>query len=213
MLCPRGHNVSISYGKWRQHQDCEICNNAQLPKKLVHNPSPRTVDSFRVLALDDATGTTGFSIYENGVLINYGHIIRTQRTAIQRISAVRRWLMYMIEVWQPDLVGIQDIQLQYNKIRNVQSFKVLAQLQGALLITLHDLGIGYEVVPSVRWRSHCRFQSKTSSDQKREAQRKVENWFRIKATQDEADAICIGKFLADTATQDIVGWEDQEDYD
>lgn len=52
------------------------------------------------------------------------------------------------------------------------------------------------VVHSATWRSDCQFTTKTRTDQKREAQKLVYKWYQADATQDEADAICIGRYLA-----------------
>ena len=66
----------------------------------------------RVLALDQATNVSGWSIYDNKELIAYGKVEFTQTNTIERISKVRQWLINMIENWKPDKIALEDIQLQ-----------------------------------------------------------------------------------------------------
>ncbi len=115
---------------------------------------------------------------------------------IKRMSGMRQWLLSAIRNWKPDVVGIEDIQLQKGPNGNVSMFKTQAQLQGALLVTLEEEKIEKVVVHSATWRSNCQFTTKTRADQKREAQKLVYKWYQADATQDEADAICIGRYLA-----------------
>lgn len=169
-----------------------MCEKIFAAAALTSKIPRKAAGTRRVIALDDATGTTGFSVFDNDKLIHYGKVTMNETDPIQRIASVRQWMLSLIENWKPDIVAIEDIQLQQGKFENVKTFKVLAQLQGTLLVSLYEAGVEYLVVPPATWRSTCHITSRTRSDQKREAQKKVEEWYDIKATQDEADAICIG---------------------
>lgn len=104
----------------------------------------------------------------------------------------------MIENWKPNLVALEDIQLQKGEYgeNNVVTFKKLAHLQGVLKNYLYENGIPYIVVPPATWRNHSNVLGKTRTDRKRSAQLKVESLFDIKATQDEADAILLTRYAA-----------------
>ena len=132
---------------------------------------------------------------------------------IERIVGVRQWLISMITNWNPDIVSIEDIQLQQGRFENVKTFKVLAQLQGTLLSTLFEEKVESLVVPPATWRSTCGITARTRSDQKRQAQQKVLEWYDIKATQDEADAICIGYHTAIKHLKNnyMINWEESND--
>jgi len=187
-----------------------MCDKSLIVKNLSKGIPRKAAGTTRVLALDDATGTTGYSILDGNNLIHYGKISMTETDPIQRITSVRQWLVSMLENWKPDIVAIEDIQLQQGKFENVKTFKVLAQLQGTLLVTLCENKVDYLVVPPATWRATCGIKSRTRADQKREAQKKVEEWYDIKATQDEADAICIGYHTAKKYLKNnyMISWGD-----
>lgn len=104
----------------------------------------------------------------------------------------------MIDKWQPDFITIEDIQLQRanGERENVLVFKKLAWLQGVLMNYFREIGMEYDVVPSVTWKSYNEVKGKTRTDQKKNAQLKVKRFFDISVTQDEADAILIGRYAA-----------------
>lgn len=79
-----------------------------------------------------------------------------------------------------------------DKINNVQTFKVLAEVFGVIYELITELDLPYMVVFSGTWKSTCGIKGRARDEQKRNAQIYVNNTFGIKATQDESDAICIG---------------------
>lgn len=193
--CPEGHLVFRSLKKMRESFLCPTCEenkcrgNAQQVGKAK--------DVVRILALDDATEKTGWSIFDNDRLVSSGVIEFTQSDTIERISKMRKWLVDMIDIWRPDRVAIEDIQLQkFDANIGVDVFKTLARLQGALLITCFEKDVEYAIVHVSTWRSHCKIKAKTRVDQKRAAQIFVKDAYGVDATQDEADAICIGTYCA-----------------
>lgn len=192
MMCPEHHKVFMPLKKWRKHAQCPTCESAHIVKNLAKSAPKKKMGTTRVLALDDATGTTGYAIFDGDSLIKYGKITIQGNDAIERILELKQWLVSMLDNWTPDIVAIEDIQLQQGRFENVKTYKVLAQLQGVLLTTLLENSIEYYVIPPATWRSTCSITARTRADQKRQAQQRVESWYDIKATQDEADAICIG---------------------
>jgi len=88
------------------------------------------------------------------------------------------------------MVAIEDIQEQ----RNVQTFKVLAQLQGALYVSIHkEFKIECEIISASTWKSFSQIRGRNRTEQKRNAQIFVANEYDLKVTQDEADAILLGR--------------------
>lgn len=106
----------------------------------------------------------------------------------------------MIEKWKPDLVIIEDIQLQTYKKNNEQTgeavitFKKLAHLQGVLKNYFFEKDIDYRVVPPATWRTHSEVKGNHRTDQKRNAQLKIKKLYDVTVSQDEADAILIGRW-------------------
>lgn len=56
--------------------------------------------------------------------------------------------------------------------------------------------IPFLVVPAATWRNHSEIKGKTRTDRKRNAQLKVKRFYDVSITQDEADAILIGRYAA-----------------
>lgn len=72
------------------------------------------------------------------------------------------------------------------------TFKVLAKLQGVLINTCIIKNIKYEIIQPSHWKKNIGIKSKYRRDQKKEAMELVDEIFGENATEDEADAICIG---------------------
>jgi Holliday junction resolvasome RuvABC endonuclease subunit len=192
MECPNGHAIEETLKKWRQKQYCPVCSQQQY-QHLNIQPIIRKAGVKRVLALDDSTTISGWAIFDDGVLITYGKYEAPSVELVDRIIAIEDWLISMINNWKPNVVAIEDIQMQ----QNVQLFKSLAKLQGVLEICIIRHKIDYYIVHSQTWKSYCGISGTSRTDQKKSAQMKVIDWYNIKATQDESDAICIGKYVAE----------------
>ena len=89
-------------------------------------------------------------------------------------------------------VVIEEIQEQ----SNMQTFKKLAMVQGVLLAELHRRGVRYHLVYAASWKSGCGIAGRTRAEQKRSAQAHIKNQWGFEVTQDEADAICLGEYIA-----------------
>lgn len=200
--CPEGHIVYSTWGKLRENFSCPTCRQSkEISSAIEIQPKPKGVT--RTLALDDATAISGWSIYDNKELIAYGRFECTQRDTVERISRIRQWLINMIDNWRIDRVAIEDIQLQKFAGKNghvesaVTTYKVLAQLQGALLVTCFEKDVPCSLIHVATWRAHCKITAKSRADQKRAAQLYVQNKYDKNVTQDEADAICIGSYMVE----------------
>lgn len=199
MECPEGHRQFQTYGNWRKHPICEQCMAGD-PYKIKKNKVPaKDADTVRVLALDAATNITGYSIYDDRDLVSYGTFKTSGEKAEERIHEVKEWLKAAIAAWEPDFVGIENIQLQSfgNNQYQVETYRVLANLQGVLVDTLFEACIDHDLVSVNTWRNYCNVGQGTGREnKKKQAQDKVKLWYNQNCTQDEADAICIGKYFA-----------------
>ena len=152
---------------------------------------------YRILALDAATETSGYSIYDDKKLVAYGTFtVPYTNDSTARINEVKHWLDYVCNECKPNAIGIEGI--QYQQQRGVKTFQTLANLQGVLLDYCyeHRNEYKYDLVTSSTWRSVLGI---NNADQRENAKQKAQNYvklmFGISATQDEADAICIGKYF------------------
>ena len=110
-------------------------------------------------------------------------------------------LLGLIDIFQPDMVAFEDIQLQENKVDNVKTFKVLAEVFSIFHETLTEIDMEYCIVPSVTWKSGLNIKGRDRATQKRNASDWVAHTYGVKPTQDECDAICIGAYLTNKKTQ------------
>lgn len=210
MECPKGHYQTQSYGQWRKHPICQKCMSGD-PKKIKKNSvPPKQEGTERILALDAATGITGYSVFDNGELVSYGiHKVDKDQISEARINQVKKWLAAAIRDWQPDFIGIENIQLQTFGHNNyqVETYRTLANLQGVLLDTIYEAGINHDLVYSTAWRKYCDVGTGTGRENKKKlAQAQVKYWYKQDCTQDEADAICIGKYFVHLLKNSKSSW-------
>lgn len=208
--CEEGHLVCATWKKIRTKRDCPVC------KKNTHKSNdalvvePKKKGQKRILALDQATHVNGWSIYDGQTLIRYGTFETNQKDEIARISTIKNWLMSMLENWKPDFVAIEGIQYQDESSGNkmgVTVFQGLARLQGVLMETCYAQKVEYAVCPTNTWRHHCDVKGRTRADKKRSMQLIAKKWYDISLSDDEADAVGIGKYAADLNKIEVTNWE------
>lgn len=209
--CPNGHRVFAPWKRLRTRRECPTCKSIASNKfdgEILAKPK----DTRRVLALDQASRTTGFSIFDNGKLIKYGTFHTDLDDEIARCVRIKSWLLSMIENWRPDFIALEGIQLQEEGTTvkmGVTVFQTLARLQGILMETCFNANIPYEVCPTNTWRHACGVKGKARSDKKRSMQLLVEQWYDVQVSDDEADAIGIGYYYSTKVNKNttIVSWE------
>ena len=213
MICPEGHQQQQTFENWRKHKMCDKCIAGD-PYKIKKNKIPKKgIDTQRILALDAATNITGYSIYDNRQLVGYGTFrATTGQPSTERINQVKKWLQAALDEWEPDFVGVENIQLQkYGPTASqaqVKTFQTLANLQGVILDTLFEACIDSDTVYSSEWRAYCGVNDgdQHRDPKKKAAQLKVKAWYDIDCSEDEADAICIGKYFCNKIKINKINW-------
>ena len=215
--CDKGHPVFTTYKKIRNNYKCPLCKefNGFTDMSLISTPIKKSKNSFRILALDQSSKITGYSIFDDSTLIKYGTVEIGGNNVAQRLLKVREWIRHVHTAWEPDLIVIEDIQMQsdeYDGTKNVITFKILAMLIGVLETFFSENGINYELANISKWRQNEQIKGKTRSDKKRSAMLRVEKCYGIKPTDDEADAILIGRYMIDCLKdkqeeENIAHWE------
>ena len=143
MECPKGHRQVLTFEKWRKHPLCDACLAGD-PYKVKNNKvPPKQDDTTRILALDAATGTTGYAVYDNKVLVHYGTFkTNSSYDPAARINQVKHWLKAALKEWEPDFVGVENIQLQHygkdgnQNLKRVQIMNQYVQVNGAVIAEL-----------------------------------------------------------------------------
>ena len=145
-----------------------------------------------LLAIDQASVTSGYAIFKDGKLVDYGKFTFNDDVIAERLVKIRAKVLELIAEHDIDEVAFEDIQMQGNVANNVQTFKVLSEVFGVISETLQEKKMKYTVVMSGTWKSTLGIKGRTRPEQKRNAQEYVLNKYGVKAIQDVCDAICIG---------------------
>lgn len=184
--CPEGHKLELTLRQWRKSPTCSICEHNTIIKSKSKNDK-------RTIALDNATHITGWAIFDDNKLVSYGKYTTKSTETPDRILEMGDWLTNLLDKWEPDTIILEDIQQQ----NNVSTFKVLAKLQGVLEYISKKSGVEYYIVSPATWKSYNKVKGKSRVDQKKSAQLIVTELYGIQATQDESDAILLGKYGVD----------------
>lgn len=146
----------------------------------------------KLLALDQSSKISGYAIFDEGKLIDYGKFVIDDEDFGTRLVRIRNKINYLIQQHEINEIVFEDIQLQNNIENNVQTFKKLAEVFGIIYELATELKIKNSAVLAVQWKSTLGIKGKKRLEQKQNAQKYILENYNIKATQDECDAICIG---------------------
>lgn len=203
--CPNGHEIITTYGRWRNTHKCPDCKKEESKDKEVE-PDPNARGC--TIAIDQALNTSGYAVFDGPRLIKSGTSTQTQFTQVEKMASVKQWVLQLCKEYNPTRVLIEDIQLEQNltkgengrfkdngdNVIGVTTFKSLAQLQGVLLNAFFEQGIEVVVVFSGTWRKALCIKGRSRTDRKRSAQLKVKDWYGLVVSEDEAEAICMGRY-------------------
>lgn len=147
----------------------------------------------KVLAFDQSTNVTGYSIWESGKLCDYGVIdLHKVKDTGTRFYMMVKEIREVINKRQPDVIVIEDVAQQ----SNINVMKILAQLQGCIyaLGLLSDLPV-QTIKPTV-WRQTLEFRQGAKvkrQELKERALCYIKENFGLDVIEDVAEAICIGQ--------------------
>ena len=195
--CEEGHKVHSTWKKIRSRAICPICQNNKNKQIVNIKAIPKKKDVYRVLAVDQSSRKNGYAIYDDKELIAYGVYESTSTSPLERMVDISDWLSSMIAEWKPDLVGFEETQYNPKQRMGHDVFKLLSQVMGAVMLTAARSNVIVKTVLIPTWRGHCKIKGRSRVDQKRSAQLIVKELYDISVTDDESDAICIGKYFSD----------------
>lgn len=145
----------------------------------------------KLLAMDQATAKTGYAIFNNNQLEDYGLIDHSRKNTEARIPAMYKSIMELIEKTAPDKLVFEDVMMQ----SNVASVIKLGRLQGVILGQCCRQDVPNTVIHPREWRKVLGFtqgRGVSSAELKQQAITEVQHRYGIKAQNDVAEAICIG---------------------
>lgn len=144
-----------------------------------------------IVSLDQSTKCTGWAVFINHELIDYGHYSpKSKGDYLDRIVEIRKWLEKVLEKATDLKVEFVIEDILPNGNSNVT--RKLANLQGVILEVCREYKIPVEIVKAVEWKSSCRIPKTVRKEEKLASQKFVTDKYNVVATEDESDAICIG---------------------
>lgn len=147
-----------------------------------------------ILGLDLSTKSSGYSIFEDSKLIDYGCVTSASNNLYKRIDKMVIGIKEILDKYNIDYVYIEDVFPEdVHNNRNV--FDALKYLQGFILHLLNDYNLSHTFFTASEWRAACGIH--TGRGIKRESLKPkdiafVKKNFGIDVNDDVADAICIG---------------------
>lgn len=160
----------------------------------------------KLLALDQATRTSGYAIFDSGKLIDYGTFTFTDEDIGERLVKIRNKILSLIEIHNINEVAFEDIQLQNNQINNVDTFQKLAEVFGVVQELCTEINMPYQIVSASSWKSTCKIKGAVRDIQKKNAQLYIQEKYNLKVAQDACDAICLGEHAAKHTSQ-VYNWD------
>ena len=152
----------------------------------------------KILSLDLSTKSSGWAIFEDTKLIDYGCITSSSTELIKRIKVMVEELKKIIDNNDINKIIAEEVRPQGGfGAGNIQTHRALMWLQAGIAFMLHDnyKNLTLEFIYPSSWRAACGI--KNGRGIKRESQKQqdidfVKEKFNIFVNDDIADAIGIG---------------------
>lgn len=149
-----------------------------------------------ILAFDQATRTSGWSVFRDQELIAHGTFTFTDNNLGLRLWKIRQKVEELYRKYLPDKIVYEDIQLQQGTVNNVVTFKSLAEVFGIIYEYATELGLPNEAILSGTWRKGLGIAGTKREQYKPNTQKWVLDNCGVRVNEDEADAIAIGAYAA-----------------
>lgn len=145
------------------------------------------------LSLDAATYVTGYALFNRqGQLLDHGTIeIEKRKDYFDRLEELKQSVITLVVNNKISCVILEDIQYQ----QNPELFKKLGMMQGLIRYTvIKELGL--ELITSMvdEWRSYNNIGGTKRPEQKKAAMEKAKAIYKKDITEDESEAIFLGKY-------------------
>lgn len=162
----------------------------------------------KLLALDQSSLITGWAVFDNNKIQEYGKISLSSGTPVEkRLIQIKQQVSELIDKFKIDEVVLEDIQMQANVVNNVVTFKTLAWVQSVILVLCAERGIPATLVLASSWKHTLGIKGANRAAQKKNAQEYVLNNYSIKTIQDTVDAICIGlHYIKQNSEEKGISW-------
>jgi Holliday junction resolvasome RuvABC endonuclease subunit len=164
----------------------------------------------KILSLDASTKSSGYAIFNEQKLENYGCITASSTDLIKRINKIITELEQILIKEKVDKIILEEVRPEQG-LQNIKTHKALMYLQAAIAFLIHERfnTIEIEYTYPNEWRAACGIH--TGRGVKRETLKSadikfVKENFGITVNDDEADAIGIGYAYVNKLSNEI-NWE------
>lgn len=152
-----------------------------------------------ILSLDLSTKSSGWAIFKEQELINYGCITSSSTDLIKRIHIMINEIDRILQENEISKIIVEEVRPEGGYgVGNQKTHKALMYLQAALEFLIHDnynKKVEIEYIFPSSWRAKCGIKNgrgiKRTSLKEADIAFVKEN-FNLDVNDDEADAICIG---------------------
>lgn len=158
----------------------------------------------KILSLDLSSKSSGWSIFENKELKEYGCITSASTDLIKRIHIMTDGIKDILTNNKIDKIIVEEVRPEMGT-QNIKTHRALMWLQGSIAMMAHDnFKLELEYIYPSEWRKICGI--KTGSGVRRDALKPkdiafVKEKFNIEVNDDIADAIGIGYAYLHQATE------------
>lgn len=146
----------------------------------------------KVLSFDQSSVKTGYAVFVDGVLSDYGIIdVSKEKDLSIRFSSMCLKIIDLMTILSPTEVVFEDVSLQ----TNASTLTVLARLQGALMLASVLHTTPFMVYKPSAWRKKLGFtqgRGVARKDLKAQAIAYVKEHYGTTVKEDISEAICIG---------------------
>jgi Holliday junction resolvasome RuvABC endonuclease subunit len=150
-------------------------------------------DEMKVLAFDQSTKISAYSIFINGEYAECGCIdLHKMKDTSERVRAMGVELCKVIEKYNPDKIVIEEVAQQSNPL----TLKLLARIQGIIIGFCAAHNISTYIVEPSKWRSTLGFKQGSGikrEELKTQAIKHVKDVYHIDLSEDECEACSINE--------------------
>ena len=149
-----------------------------------------------LLSLDLSSKSSGWAIFEDGILKDSGCISSTSTDLLKRINIMKDEIKTIVEKYKPNKVVAEEVRPE-NGMQNIKTHRALMWCQAAIALMLYDYNkkLELELIYPSSWRAAIGIKTgrgiKRTSLKEKDIQFVKEN-YNLDVNDDEADAICIG---------------------
>lgn len=163
-----------------------------------------------ILAIDASTKSSGWSVFKDEQLVDYGCIQSASTDLIKRIYIMKNGLEEVLNKYKIDKIVLEEVRPEQG-LQNLKTHKALLYLQAAIAFLVYEKfnKVKIEYVYPSEWRKVCGI--KTGRGVRRDALKPldiafVKEKFGIQVNDDIADAIGIAWAYIQTH-KDEMNWE------